>query len=613
MFNLDKIRFSELYEDSINAIRTVYRNTQNSFTLSSPYGLLHKVILNLSQLMFFYVDDSITELNILTASRPESVFGLSSLVGHQPTRSISANGEIYLIPKQNFNISNNFVTILNYSKIRCISNGKTYILFFREPDIKLDITKTKSALEYQIVEGEVFSQTFTGTGNNLQTYYIEQKYSNYIDEFFFNVYVNSEKWVKYESLQDIPRGAKGYLVKNTPGGGGLSIVFGNGLSGKNPPQGSQIYIEYIRNTGNSGNIYEKDSAIFEFKDSGYDEFGNEVNLNELFKLSLKTQLVFGRNPDDIELVKLNTPNVSRNFVLSNEDNYKSFFEKFNTFSKIKIFKQQNLYNLYIDNVLNILLIPDVKKRFRSSDTYFTIDLSLFKLSEYEKFKLLQFLDESGQKVLGVLPTLIDPNFKKFGIEINLSVYKGFDKNVIKNNIVKIIGDYLTTFNRVDFFPKSDLIALVENIPGVDSVNVDFVSEELEFELYNLTNSSTIKNSKILSEVRKEEISVLFNTDPVYVDSWIKRLDFIIDQPEVINFISGIFDGNGDLILSEDEVPLFRGGWIDRYGKLREDIINYEKKTNFNISINKEVPYDSTIKRNKKTFTDLISGLSATNN
>lgn len=613
MFNLDKLRFSQLFDTSVNIIKNVYRNTNNAFSISSPYGLLHRVILNLSQLIFFYIEDSITESNIITASRPESIFGLAQLAGYKPTRSISANGEVYLIPKQSYNATANFITILNYTQIRCLTNGKIYILFFKEPNIKLEISKTKSALDFQLVQGEVFSQRFTGTGIELQSFLVEQKFSTFIDEFFFNVYVNGEKWTKYEHLQDIPRDAKGFLVRNVPGGNGLSIVFGNNTWGKIPDPGNEIIVEYIRNVGAAGNVYDINSAQFEFKDSGYDEFGNEVNLNELFKLELKTQLVFGKSPDNVEIVKFNMPRVSRNFVLSNEDNYRSFFEKFNTFSKIKIFKKQDIYNLYVDNILKILLVPDIKKRFKTSDNYFTVNKSIFSLSEYEKFKILQFLDESGQKILGVYPTLLDPTFKKYGIEVNLMTYKGYDKNVIKNNIVKIVGDYLTLFNRTDYFPKSDLIALIENIPGVDSVNVEFVSEELEKELFLATEASLIAGSSVFKTLERQVyIRQLFTLDVEYANpnAWQKRLEYIINQPEMIEFISTIFDSNGDLILNEEEIPLFRGGWKDRFGKEREDIINYEKRTNFNINIQKEVPYDGTIKKNKKIFNDMVKGLSA---
>ena len=76
-----RIRLSELYQDSINFIKQAYDDAGQYFTMASPLGQLLQVVLNLGRMILYYIEDSITELNIFTASRPNSVKGLASQIG----------------------------------------------------------------------------------------------------------------------------------------------------------------------------------------------------------------------------------------------------------------------------------------------------------------------------------------------------------------------------------------------------------------------------------------------------------------------------------------------------------------------------------------------------
>ena len=96
IFRSTRIRLSELYQDSINFLSTTYGNVGQYFTMASPMGQLLQIMLNYGRMILYYNEDSITELNIETATRPESVKGLAGLTGHNPSRSMAARGTLQL-------------------------------------------------------------------------------------------------------------------------------------------------------------------------------------------------------------------------------------------------------------------------------------------------------------------------------------------------------------------------------------------------------------------------------------------------------------------------------------------------------------------------------------
>jgi len=90
IFNTARIKYDELYADAVIFLEEKYGQSRQVFSLASPFGQLLTVILSLGRLIMFYIEDSITELNIYKAQRDSSVRGLSRLTGHNPTRAIAA-------------------------------------------------------------------------------------------------------------------------------------------------------------------------------------------------------------------------------------------------------------------------------------------------------------------------------------------------------------------------------------------------------------------------------------------------------------------------------------------------------------------------------------------
>lgn len=71
IFSLNRIKFNELWADALKYIKRTYQATSQAFTPASPFGQLLQVILHMGRMILYYIEDSITGLNIRTAYRPD--------------------------------------------------------------------------------------------------------------------------------------------------------------------------------------------------------------------------------------------------------------------------------------------------------------------------------------------------------------------------------------------------------------------------------------------------------------------------------------------------------------------------------------------------------------
>jgi len=571
MFQKSRLAIELLIKDTIEYTVTTFKQGRTNFTVASAYGQIIFVTQNIAQLILYYIEDSITELNIRTATRSNSVYGIATLAGHNPTRAVGATGEISLLAKNpgTTDIPSGIVVIPNFTKIKCKNNGLDYIIDLPTDDIRVSANGNNNGISMGIIQGTIETQTFTGTGEPLQSVSASIQQTALVDNFFVNVYVNGEKWKKYDSIYDIPRNGKGYIIKNGITSG-IDVFFGNTNFGLQPVLGAEINVEYLVTSGQTGNITLTDTeeALYEWTDTGFTIFGDDVDLNETFLIKNVNAPDFGTNPEPLALTRLVAPKVSRSLVLANPDNYIIFFEKFNLFSIIDAFSTPGDNNIDDDNVIYVFLIPDVRKRMKSNENYFTIEESRFVLSTNQKNKVLDYIERSGSKIVTTIVTLIDPVFSRYVINIALIIFQGHSEESIRQAVLQRLSDYFIQIRRRDRIPRSDLISIIEGIDGIDTVNISIVSERDELDF--------IKWSE-LTDAQK----------------------LTIPQPTPT-----ALDEFGDIIIKQRDLPIIKGGWDDRRGITYETGINEDKPSAVNIIIKDVVPKTYNTDFNANTKSDL---------
>ena len=562
LLDKNKAKISDLLSQTFDLIQARYGMSEQLFTVASVWGQIIFVLDNLSQFILFFIEDSITELNINTATRESSIYGLATLAGHSPTRSIAAKGEI--VVKWNGkgleNIGGGAVLIPNNAQVKCVNNGRTYLLKLGQEYVRINLDNT-STLVASVIEGTLNTNQYTGSGGKLQSFNISARGTSGIENFEVAVRVNGNTWKKYDSLYDIPRNARGYIVKSSLISG-IDIFFGTVDFGFPPPVGSIIEVDYLECAGAGGNLLVDDSsqALFKFDSDGTDIFGRSVTLSEVLQVACTIAPQLGASQEPIDLTRLLAPKTSRSFVLANPTNYITFFEKFGQFSIIEAFTTFDDQYLDDDNIIYLILVPDIQLTLKSNETYFDISLSRFKLTNAQRDRIYQLLDESGQKIVTTVVKILDPVLIKYVVNIALTIFEGNDPSTIKNQITSILSDYFLNIRRRDKIPRSDLIAAIESISGVDSVSLYFVGEANELAKLQSPNSPDIG-----------------------------------------------FDEFGDIVMGKDEIVVISGGWEDRNGIYYDYGAGMDTLSSVNIDVRSIVPVTYNTKVNNILKSSLNTG------
>ena len=179
---------------------------------------------------------------------------------------------------------------------------------------------------------------------------------------------------------------------------------------------------------------------------------------------------------------------------------------------------------------------------------------------------------SSQQIISTELQVVDPILTRYVLNIYLRIYDTVDQPTLKSEIISKITDYFLSVTRRDKIPKSDLIALIEGIKGVDSVNLSFVSESNEKAIldgYYIQRVNVIDRIRGISVVQENQIQLNSGDDPnIGLDEF------------------------GDIKIGLNEQPVVRGDWYDRFGNYYEDGISQTSFSSLNLVI-KDVVKETT--------------------
>jgi len=584
-----RIKASEIKEDARQYVSRVYGRAGNLFTAASPFAQIIQVMSELTEMIFYYIEDSTVEQNIMTAQQPESVYGLARLTGHDPSRGFSSIGEIQIRwkPGTQNDIAGSALYIPANSQIRSDLNGHVYLMRTSSDIISL----SKSEFNYikiPIIQGQIENQTVTGTGEAFQTFNIQTGGPTAHDQV--KVAVNGESWTIYNSLYDMNASTRGVIVK-TGILGGIDLFFGNGNFGMIPNNGALITVEYIKTKGAAGNLGESKDVTFKFVDTGYDGVKNEYDLNELLEMQVTSSPKMGADAESIEFTKLIAPMQSKSFVLATPDNYEHFLSRYNMFSYIDAYNLTDDQYLDDDNVIYLFLLPEVASKTTSSQDYFSLPVEEFFFMPSELDAIRTAIETSGQQMVTTEIKFVEPKQKLYAMNVSVRHFEGFDEIQLMNNIRAKVSEYLLKITRRDRLPKSDIVALIENIDGIDSVNVQFLSKSQEDALrtgsYTVTQTTITPQAPVLEDVGNGKNRILFFKKTVTSNTVTFNPSNGIPA-DVREYVTGL-DEFGDIILDKEEVAMFRGGWQDRSGGIVVDQPKVGQMASLSVSFSKPVP------------------------
>lgn len=549
-FKLSRIKYEELWDDALGYIRQTYASAKETFNTSSPFSQLLSVILHMGRMILYYVEDSITGLNIKTAYRPDQIRGLATLTGHHPGRSVAARGSIMMsfYDDGTCDYLGQSVIIPNKIELHNNINGLTYTMLL-SADAANIVLRNGNYINASIIQGQIKLQQATSNGDPLQSYNFGERNHAEVDQYYLNVYVNNEQWEIRDSYIDLAYDEKACVV-NTGMNGGVDVWFGDGFKGHIPEKGATIKVEYVSSVGVGGSMLKSianSADAWKFQGKGFLKDGTTFDLNKYFKITCSSDIVFGTEAENIKLTQLLAPYSSRSMVLANEDNYLYFFRKMNMFSCIDIQMGYNTiedYNARVnyemavkemqnanahyteaasqfgttssqanqafeeliianekvqvaqvkiadsqldDNCVYIMLIPDMTKRISKTSNYFSADESIFFLSTDEKRSLIELIDSTHSRIMTVENRIIDPKIVRFSINATVKLFDRYNEEDVYQNALEKISEYLISFNRRDMLPVSDIVAVLEDVEGIDSVSVFFDADKNNEAIYGKGN------------------------------------------------------------------------------------------------------------------------------
>ena len=129
------------------------------------------------------------------------------------------------------------------------------------------------------------------------------------------------------------------------------------------------------------------------------------------------------------------------------------------------------------------------------------------------------------------------------INVFIRIFEGSIEDNIRTEIENRLSDYFGSLDRRGRIDKSSLIKIIEEIDGVDSVSLSFISEinESYHKSFVDYKASILKNNPTI------------DPNTISMEGY---------EP---NKIIGLDDIFGDIIYSKNELPIIRGGFHSREG------------------------------------------------
>lgn len=519
-FDFIELRYEQLTTQINSYLRNVYRRSDEMYSNASPFGQVINVLKEFFQWTTIYQKNVVRNFQIDEADNIKAIRNLARIGGHNPTRAITATGTIKLKLKPGVNINSDIagglIKIEDRTLLKNKTNGYNYTIRIGK-DEEIYRLSQSTAIYLNVVQGSYEEQEYTGTGELNQSFSVNVATTAEVDNFDVEVLYNNNPVSMKDSLYDMLRNEIACFTR-TGMNGGLDLYFGNGNFGFVPAAGSLITVRYLITEGTLGQILTPVRNDFQFLTEVRDNNDDTVDITNNFDILINKSITFASNGESAQFIKNVLPNVSRNFVLASPSQYIYNLSRLELFSKVNVYNTLDDNNFENDNKIFLFLIPKISNYYSGGINYFNVPINAFFLDDDEIDKTLTYLKKLGTITTNTVIEIIQPRLSKYIMNIYVRKHEGYADDTIKQNIMSAASDYLTTLERDDRIVRSDMIRIVEDVDGVDSLNITFFSKKNE------------DYHKI-----KPDSSVIYGLDPVL----------------------------GDIVVEKDELALIRGGWSDR--------------------------------------------------
>jgi hypothetical protein len=609
MDNFNEIAFERAVERIRAYLKSAYNRSGRTFGPADPHGQIIDVLAALNELNILYVKRAKQSLDINDPGNNDvrMIRSIARLGQYDPSRSRAATGTLRLTLKPGVDpaedIPGGSITLFNRMLLRNESNGLDYNVDIGADRQSYTVEKGGHII-VPIVQGKWYTSTFTGTGKKSQSFSLQSRGSQDVDNDRYDVYVSSALWMRRRGLTDMLPQENAYYAR-TGIDSSMDVFFGNGDLGGIPALGAPVEVRYMKTDGAAGNVPNPRTNDFKFVDEVVDAYGEAVDVESVFDVDVEpgTIVGYGADGESADEIKANLPLVFSGDI-SKPEHVEFYFKRMGVFSTVKAYKDRpvtreafakiaelaktntdmlkdvvatagsdatirNLIRANIETMqrtltaatatsaadsIKVVLVPDITVFYgsKSGFDYFDVPVSAFSLAQTEKDRLLTGLDATGLLSITTDVEIVEPVVSKYIANITVRMFDWANEKSVRNAIRSGLSSYMIGFKRTDRLPPSDIIRLVEEVSGVDSADVSFVSERNE-----RYHGEYEERRAAFFEVNQREPNageILMSDGSRYDENRIIGLDPIL----------------GDAIFENSDLPLVRGGWKDRNGVFYTD-------------------------------------------
>lgn len=547
LFNTIDTSFDKFDETVKRYLSKAFNSLGIEYTNTQIFGIIFNGMKGIMQNIMFYIEDALTEQNVFKAIRKQSVYSLAKISGYEAYYGSAASG--VLLGKLQLNNGLPSMTtkvfISNYTKVLNSNNGLIYTILLPTDHYIFDVSKPLITHQFKIVQGILTVHKYTALGTSLETIHISSL--QLFDREYITVKVNGEIWNEVDNLYDMTENGHEYMIQ-IGYDNAFDIIFGNDVYGSLLTEGDDVEIEYIKHSGNSGNIQSDERCNFTFQTYGIDSLGNQVNINDYMTLSMSSCVSGGTDSDSIEFIRNMIGTSSRSRVLASEDNFRLFFKRFSFVGYISCWAEAN------SMIINAVCLSNIKSLINNVDEYFKIEESKFLINEEQKEMINNTLQNSNKSFAGITLKFNDPIIRKYAFICYIKVDNNYNKDVVIASIRNILGNYfLNIKDSIDFISKAELITLIMNSNEyIKSIDIDIISEAAEKAYYD--------NYYVKYEMQM--------SNGIYKYVPIKKMYDSSDLP-------GLDEFNNIKLDSKMEVPILHGGFKYYPNKKATDNSKYD--------------------------------------
>ena len=428
----------------------------------------------------------------------------SSVHGYEVPRKRGALGTVLVSTSKDFNApyERNFNIPIN--KFFQFSGNSIYVASYKD----YTMSYSDNYIEVEVKQGETKEISWQAEGNQYEEKMIDD---SMIDNDFFELYVNTIKWTKVDTLFEYGANDLVYEIQTNPDLSGIIIKFGNDIFGKKLELNDSVIFKYVATDGADGNIYSA-NIIDTVETQAFDTDGKPVKLY----VKNANPITGGKDYPTIDEIRTISPRVYQTGDrASSLLDYSTKIKQFNYISKLNVWgAYETLKDKGLDpwtflpseeNVVHVALLNtnyeelnDTQKEQVVEDLHAKADpTDIVKFESIEKIPLIFIINGTVQNSSYTL-LRVKANIEN-ALENNYSIANtDFGENIYYSDFTRIIDEVDGVRNHISeinlkkegmFLTQGDYSMGVNYVGGFELPIYPIDYSKLKFYVENITDEN----------------------------------------------------------------------------------------------------------------------------